>query len=29
MKGSAAIAKSNALSPEERRKAIIRAYRKT
>jgi hypothetical protein len=28
MKGSAAIAKSKALSPEERRKTIIKAYRK-
>jgi hypothetical protein len=28
MKGSAAIAKSKALTPEERRKAIIKAYRK-
>jgi hypothetical protein len=28
MKGSAAIAKSNARTPEERRKAIIKAYRK-
>ena len=28
MKGSAAIAKSKALTPEERRKAIDEAYRK-
>ena len=28
MKGSTAIAESNALTPEERRKAIIKAYRK-
>jgi hypothetical protein len=28
MKGSAAIAKSKPLTPEERRKAIIKAYRK-
>ena len=28
MKGSAAIVKSKAVSPEERRKAIIKAYRK-
>jgi hypothetical protein len=28
MKGSTAIAKSKALTPEERRKAIIKAYRK-
>ena len=28
MKGSAAIAKSKALTPEERRKAIIKAYRR-
>jgi hypothetical protein len=28
MKGSAAISKSKALSPEERRKSIIEAYRK-
>ena len=29
MKGRAAISKSKAATPEERRKAIIRAYRKT
>lgn len=29
MKGSTAIAKSKATTPEERRKAIIKAYRKT
>lgn len=29
MKGRTAISKSKAESPEERRKAIIRAYRKT
>ncbi|MGH6680532.1 MAG: hypothetical protein ACREDL_16745 [Bradyrhizobium sp.] len=28
MKGSAAIAKTNAVTPEQRRKAIIKAYRK-
>ena len=28
MKGSTAIAESNARTPEERRKAIIKAYRK-
>jgi hypothetical protein len=28
MKGSAAVSKSNALTPEERRKTIIKAYRK-
>lgn len=28
MKGSAAIAKSKAITPEERRKTIIKAYRK-
>lgn len=28
MKGSAAIAKDKAVSPEERRKTIIKAYRK-
>jgi hypothetical protein len=28
MKGSSAISKAKALSPEERRKAIIKAYRK-
>jgi hypothetical protein len=28
MKGSVAVAKSKALTPEERRKAIIEAYRK-
>jgi len=28
MKDSAAIAESNALSPQERRKAIIKAYRR-
>ena len=28
MKGSAAIANSEALTPEERRKAIIKAYRR-
>ncbi|MBI5323437.1 hypothetical protein [Bradyrhizobium sp.] len=29
MKGSTAVSKSKAETPEERRKAIIRAYRKT
>jgi hypothetical protein len=28
MKGSAAVSKSKALTPEERRKTIIKAYRK-